>query len=158
MKKLDLIAAPRLLACFVGLAAVAAALLPASAAERIPDLKGKWVGKTYSIVAGSGGHWPSNKGTFDKPGLYEKDLVIEVTGQDGRRFWGTQSFSGNGENTHEPMIGELTGKGNHTVVIVDTDGYLQGQLDGDVLSFCYTQAGGSTSASVVSCTEIKRGH
>jgi hypothetical protein len=27
-----------------------------------------------------------------------------------------------------------------------------------VLSFCYTQAGGSTSASVVSCTEIKRGH
>lgn len=158
MKKLDLIAAPRALACFLGLAAVATLSLPVSAAERIPDLKGKWAGKTYTIVAGSGGHWPSNKGTFDKPGLFEKDLVIEVTGQEGRRFWGMQSFSGNGESTHEPMIGELTGKGNRTVVIVDTDGYLQGQLDGDVLSFCYTQAGGSSSSSVVSCTEIKRTH
>jgi hypothetical protein len=39
-------------------------------------------------VAGSGGHWPTNKGTFDKPGLFEKDLVIEVTGQEGRRFRG----------------------------------------------------------------------
>ena len=130
---------------------------PASAADQIPDMKGKWVGKTYTIVAGSGGHWPTSKGTFERPGLFEKDLVIDITGQDGRRFWGNQTLSGNGENTQEPMIGELTGKGNKTVVIVDTDGFLNGQLDGkNLLSFCYTQVGGSTSSSVVSCTEIKR--
>jgi len=131
----------------------------AFAADKVPDIKGKWAGKTYSIVAGSGGHWPSSKGTFDKPGLFEKDLVIEVTNQEGRRFWGNQTFIGNGETTQEPMIGELTGKGNRTVVLVDTDGYLNGQLvDKDTLTFCYTQAGGKTPASVVSCTEIKRQH
>jgi hypothetical protein len=68
----------------------------AFAADQVPDIKGKWTGKTYTIVAGSGGHWPSNKGTFDKPGLFEKDLTIEVTNQEGRRFWGNQTFIGNG--------------------------------------------------------------
>jgi hypothetical protein len=127
------------------------------AADPPPNVKGKWIGKTYTIVAGSGGHWPTNKGTFDKPGLLEKDLVIEVTGQEDRRFWGIQTLSGNGESTQEPMIGELTGGDNRTVVIVDTDGYLNGHLiSDDVLSFCYTQAGGKSQTSVISCTEVKR--
>jgi hypothetical protein len=83
--------------------------------------------------------------------------VIEVTNQKGRRFWGMQTFTGNGEKTQEPMIGELTGKDNKTIVLVDTDGYLNGQLiNNNTLSFCYTQAGGKTESSVVSCTEIKR--
>ena len=87
----------------------------------------------------------------------EKDLVIEVTAQEGRRFWGMQTFAGSGENTQEPMIGELTGKDNKTVIIVDRDGYLDGQLiDDNTLSFCYKQAGGQSGSSVVSCSEIKR--
>ncbi|MFY9837977.1 MAG: hypothetical protein WAK55_16210 [Xanthobacteraceae bacterium] len=140
-----------------GFALVAIASSTAFAADPALDVKGKWVGKTYTIVAGSGGHWPTNNGTFDKPGLFEKDLMIEVTGQEGRRFWGMQTLSGNGESTQEPMIGELTGANNRTVVIVDTDGYLNGQLiDDNTLSFCYTQAGGKSQQSVVSCTEIKR--
>jgi hypothetical protein len=130
--------------------------IPALGAGPVPDIKGKWVGKTYSIVAGMAPHWPSNQGTFEKPGLFEKDLVIEITGQDGRRFWGMQSFSGSGEETKEPMIGELTGRDNRTLVLVDTDGYLNGHIDGTVLSFCYTQAGGKTNSSVVSCSELKR--
>jgi hypothetical protein len=129
----------------------------APAADQIPDIKGKWVGKTHSIVAGMAPHWPSNRGTFERPGLFEKDLVIEVTGQEGRRFWGMQTFTGGGEQTREPMIGELTGKDNKTIVLVDTDGYLDGQLiDDNTISFCYKQAGGKTESSVVSCTEIRR--
>ena len=140
--------------CALALGAIAA--YPALAAGPVPDIKGKWVGKTYSIVAGAAPHWPSNQGTFEKPGMFEKDLVIEVTGQEGRRFWGMQTFSGNGEETHEPMIGELTGKDNKTLLLVDTDGYLNGHIDGNVLSFCYTHAGGKTESSVVSCTDVKR--
>jgi hypothetical protein len=129
----------------------------AAAADQIPNFKGKWVGKTHSIVAGVAPHWPSNRGTFEKPGMFEKDLVIEVTNQEGRRFWGVQTFIGNSENTREPMIGELTGKDHKTVVLVDRDGYLDGQLvDDNTLSFCYRQAGGSAGGSVVSCSELKR--
>jgi len=121
-----------------------------------PDLKGRWVGKTHSIIAGKGGHWPTSSGTLEKPLLGEKDLVIEVTGQQGRRFWGVQTLSGGGEKTDEPMIGELYGKDNQRILIVDTDGYLWGELDGDTLSFCYGQAGGKDKSSVVSCSEVKR--
>ena len=28
--------------------------------EPIPDMKGDWVGKSYSIIAGSGSHWPTS--------------------------------------------------------------------------------------------------
>jgi hypothetical protein len=141
----------------IALAAGALVAWPALAADQAPDLKGsKWVGKTFSIVAGNGGHWPSSKATFEKPGLFEKDLVIEVTGQEGRRFWGMQTLSGGGEKTEEPFIGELTGKENREVIMADTDGYVKGEISGDVFSFCYAQAGGKSSSSVVSCTEVKR--
>jgi hypothetical protein len=141
-------------AIICGLVLAALGGFPAFAADKTPNMKGKWIGKTHTIVAGIAPHWPSNRGTFEKPGLFEKDLVIEIT---GNRFWGNQVLSGEGEKTEEPMIGELTGGDNKTVVIVDTDGYLNGRLVGnDVLSFCYTQAGGTTESSVISCTQVKR--
>jgi hypothetical protein len=143
--------------CGLVLVAAAAIAAPALAADAIPNIKGKWVGKTHTIVAGMPLHWPSNRGTFDKPGLFEKDLEIDITGQTDTRFWGNQIFTGNGERTEEPMIGELTGANYRTIILVDTDGYLNGQLiDNDTISFCYTQAGGKTETSVVSCTQIKR--
>jgi hypothetical protein len=141
--------------CGLALAAIIAG--PALAADKIPDIKGKWVGKTHTIVAGMGLHWPSNMGSFEKPGMFEKDLVIDVTGQQDNRFWGNQIFTGNNEKTEEPMIGELTGPNNRTILLVDTDGYLDGQLIGnDTMSFCYKQAGGKSGASVVSCSQLKR--
>jgi hypothetical protein len=96
-------------------------------------------------------------GTFEQPGRFEKDLSIEITGQDGRRFWGVTTISGNGEKTQEPFIGELTGTDRHDVVIADTDGYLNGHINADTLSFCYAQAAGSrTGSAVVSCSEVRR--
>ncbi len=145
----------RTVVALTAMALVACPML-ALGADKAPDMKGKWTGKTYSIVAGSGGHWPSSRGTFEKPGLFEKDLVIEITGQEDRRIWGVQTLSGNGEKTDEPFIGELTGTRNRDVVIVDTDGYLKGEVRGNVLTFCYTQAGGKSESSVVSCSELKR--
>jgi len=129
---------------------------PAAAADPAPDVKGKWTGKTSTIIAGTGGHWPSSAGTFDKPGMFEKDLTIEIAGQDGRRVWGKTTISGGGEKTEEPFIGHLYGKDGRKFLFADKDGYLIGDFDGDTLSFCYAHAGGPTQTSVVSCTDIKR--
>jgi len=129
--------------------------------EPIPDVRGDWVGRSYTIIAGSGSHWPTSAGTFEKPGLFEKDLVIRVTQQVDRRFWGVTILSGAGEKTQEPFIAELTGKDHRTAVFVDTDGYFSGEISGDVLSFCYTQAGAvhnGKASSVVSCTEVRHQH
>ncbi|MCB1494900.1 MAG: hypothetical protein KDJ86_03865 [Bauldia sp.] len=138
-------------------AAAAVILLPtvALAADDVPDITGTWTGKTYTIVAGKGGHWPQNMGTFEKPGLFEKDLKITLTGQDGRRFWGTVTITADGGPTDEPFIGEFV-PGSERVVIADTDGYFDGRFEGDGFSFCYAHAGGESHTSVVSCTEVKR--
>jgi hypothetical protein len=111
----------------VRLAVVAVLMAPAIAvaADPVPDMKGRWVGKTHSIVAGKGDLWPSSAGTFDKPGLYEKDLVLEITGQQDDRFWGVTTISGGGEKTQEPFIGELYGKDRRKLLSADTDGYVR---------------------------------
>ena len=137
-------------------AALVASPLLASAAGNIPDVKGVWVGKTDTIVVGSGGHFPSNKGTFEKPGLFESDIRVNITGQEGRRFWGVKTLSGNGEKTDEPFIGELYGSDNRRVLIADTDGYINGEIRGNVFSYCYAHAGGPTKTSLVACNEVKR--
>ncbi|MFL6795916.1 MAG: hypothetical protein ACJ8F3_00730 [Xanthobacteraceae bacterium] len=130
--------------------------ISALGAEQAPDVKGKWIGKTNTIIAGRGAHWPKSRGTFEKPALLEKDLVIDITGQEGRRFWGVTTISGDGEKTDEPFIGALTGKDNTSFVFADTDGFWDGELDGDTLSFCYMHTGGKSESTVVSCTEVKR--
>src|SRR5215468_1281847 len=73
--------------------------------DQAPDVKGKWIGKTHTILVGKGGHWPKGRGTWDKPALLEKDLAFDIKGQDGRRFWGVTTVSGGGEKTDEPFIG-----------------------------------------------------
>lgn len=128
----------------------------AQAGDKVADLKGKWVGKSHTIVVGGGGHWPAGKGTFDNPGLAEKNVVIEIKGQDQRRFWGVTTLSGNGETTIEPFIGSLSGHRSRELVIVDTDGYFNGEVRGNTLSFCYAHTGGKTESAVVSCSQATR--
>lgn len=142
-----------------GLAAAAlfAVSLVASAQDGIPDIKGRWVGPTESIVAGHGGHWPTSRGVFAKPALGEKEVTIQIAGQEGRRFWGVTTLTGGGEKTSEPFIGMLIGDDNRTVLIADTDGIFNGKLpDDDTFAFCYAHAGGKTKSSVVACAELKR--
>jgi hypothetical protein len=132
----------------------------ALAASDVPDIKGPWTGKTFTIVAGAAPHWPDNAGTFAKPGLGEKDLVINITNQEGCRFWGTATLKGDNETSDEPFIGELYGPANRKVIIAHTVGIIEGELDGDVLSFCFAQADGRgpTKSSLISCTEVRRSH
>ncbi len=127
-------------------------------AEEVPDLRGTWTGKTHTIVAGSGGHWPSSKGTFDNPGLFEKAVVFEITGQKDRRFWGSSRLDGEGEDTVEPFVGEFD-VSLRRILIADTDGYFWAELlDPHHLTYCYAHAGGRTASTVVSCSEVRRKH
>jgi hypothetical protein len=143
----------------IGLAAATLFAFPliAAAADAIPNMKGKWVGRTESIIAGQGGHWPSGTGTYDKPLLAEKDFVQEVVGQEGRRFWGVITLSGNGETTTEKFVGMLSGKDNRTIVVADSRGYYRGEMsDDNTYSHCYAHTGQKHGFTVVACYEVKR--
>jgi hypothetical protein len=42
----------------------------------------------------------------------EGEVQLNVTGQNGRRFWGVKTISGEGVKTDEPFIGQLYGDRN----------------------------------------------
>src|SRR6185369_7706049 len=51
----------------LGIAALVAYPASSMGADQTPDVKGKWMGKTQTILVGKGGHWPKGRGTWDKP-------------------------------------------------------------------------------------------
>ena len=59
----------------------ALAVYPAFAlgADQAPNMKGKWVGKTHTIVAGKGGHWTTISGSNEKT---DEPFIGELTGED----------------------------------------------------------------------------
>ncbi len=133
------------------------------ASAQAPDMKGDWVGKTNTIVAGVGGpHWPDSKGTWAKPLLAQRDITLRIVGQDDRRFWGESVIAGDaasgGAVTSEPFIGTLS-KGGDRVMMTDTDGYFLGDLSGTTLSYCYLQAGArqvNDKPAVATCNDVTK--
>jgi hypothetical protein len=132
---------------------------PATPSTKVlsPKTPRSWISsrRRVKIFSPGIGHWPKGRGTWASPALLEKDLAFDIRGQDGRRFWGVTTLSGGGEKTDEPFIGELTGKDYRSFVFADTDGFWNGQLDGDdTLSFCYMHT--HSRSTVVSCSQVKR--
>ncbi len=118
----------------------------AVAQDGLVDLKGRWTGMSESIVAGNAPHHGSPKA---EPVLSSVQFDLTITGQDGRRFWGTVA-SKTGEESIMGVIG-LDGK---MIVARDKDGLIQGTIvDSDTIDLVYSHTGTST---VVSANRIKR--
>ena len=141
-----------------GLAAAVAFGVPGLASAADLDVKGKWVGKSHTVVAGKDAIWPNNTGGYDKPGLFEKDMVIEIVGQQDRRFWGKTIMGGAGDTKVEkPFVGHLHGKDGTKFLYADHDGVMTGEIEGDVLTFCYTHpTAPAGSSTVVSCSSVTK--
>ena len=123
----------------------------------VPDMTGRWAGQTHTIVAGTGGHFPESKGTFENPYLVEKEVVYDFKGQADRRFWGVVTLVGaDGKQTSEPFIGQLTGSDYRTLIMIDADGYYHGTLADGKFTYCYTHTGGQSQTSVIGCQEVTR--
>ena len=116
-------------------------------AAALPDLKGRWVGISETVVLGNARHHgPSPQNT---PRLSSVEFTLAIEGQDGRRFWGTVASKGE----QEPLLGVI-GFDGKTFVARDSDGSLQGNIvDRDTMEFIYSHTGNST---VVSATRAKR--
>lgn len=124
--------------------------------KEVPVIVGVWTGANSAIVAGQGGHWPTQQGSFENPLRASKVVTFEITGQDGRRFWGQSQIEGSGVAA-EPFVGTLR-LDNKSFVIVDTDGMMFGDLKGkNRLELCYAQVPGHKNpAAVLSCAEMRK--
>ena len=132
------------------LTALGLVLASAATAAQTPallNLKGHWIGTSESIVRGKAMHLSAPKAA--KPMVDNVEFDFAITGQDGRRFWGTVTS----KTGREPIIGVIALDGT-TIVASDSDGTLQGTIvDSDTIDLVYVHHGKST---VVAANRIKR--
>jgi hypothetical protein len=129
------------------LAATAGAGIATAQSAPPVDLRGKWSGTSESIVRGHPPHHAA--GGTSRPHLDNVLFTYDITGQDGRRFWGTVGSPG----SREPTTGVI-GYDGKTIVAEDTDGFIQGTLvDPDTIELIYTNLGKST---VIAVNRLKR--
>jgi hypothetical protein len=137
----------RTLTALASMLAMTAFAATAIAGGPILNLKGTWVGTSESIERGTALHHAPETDT--KPHLDNVEFTLTISGQDGRRFWGTISSKRN----HEPVTGVIAYDGR-TVVAQDSDGLIQGTIiDVDTIDTVYSHTGKST---VVAVNRMKR--
>lgn len=136
-----------LTACTLALALSITACKPAAQGGTLLDLKGRWVGTSESIVRGNALHHAAPGG--NEPLRDNVEFTFAITGQDGRRFWGSVSSKAG----KEPIIGLIALDGK-TIVASDSDGILEGTIiDPDTIDLVYHHTGQSM---VVAANRIKR--
>ncbi|GAB4065473.1 hypothetical protein KHC28_03070 [Ancylobacter sonchi] len=133
------------------------------AAAQTPDMKGDWIGRTNTLIAGAGGaHWPDSKAAWEKPLRAQRDITLRIVGQDGRRLRGESIIAGDeasgGRVTTEPFIGTAS-KAGDKVMMADTDGYFVEDLSDTTLAYCYLLAGvrqANDEPAIISCNDVTK--
>ena len=120
----------------------------ALAQEAVPDFTGTWVGTTKSVVLGQTRFHPGDEAAANQPQVRELEWTMEITGQDGRVFWG-EAWS-----TDDPTVGDtlalaLAADGR-TIVGAGNDGaHLMTLVAADRIERCFAQPGTGPSGSIV---------
>jgi hypothetical protein len=113
-------------------------------AQNIADIQGKWVGKTEAIAIGTPVHSNTPRPNPREPGLSEREVTLTITGQKGRRFWGTFASSGGSE----PIIGVFSAPDRF--VFIDRDGTTNGTVRPDAtMEWTYQRSGDTMVAAYV---------
>jgi hypothetical protein len=136
---------------FGALALTVAFIVPGTAQDAVPDIKGVWAGDFDFVIIGNNIHHPGGQTTSDPPRSGALAFTVEVEGQDERRAWG-RSWSN--PDTKEPTA-LVIAPDNKTIVGADTDGVLNiTLLSADSMQFCYSHSSTSQSKSIVAACGI----
>ena len=120
----------------------------AFAQDAAPDLVGTWVGTGKSVVFGQNKFHPGSETPASPPRIRELDYTMEITGQDGRLFWG-EAWSSASPEVRDTLALALTADGK-TIVGADNDGaHYMTLVSPDRIERCYAHPGTSPSGSIV---------
>ena len=120
----------------------------APAQEAVPDLTGTWVGTAKSVVFGQTRFHPGDEAVADQPRVRELEWTMEITGQDGRVFWG-EAWSTVDPAVRDTLALALAADGR-TIVGAGNDGsHLMTLVAADRIERCFTQPGTAPSGSIV---------
>lgn len=105
-------------------------------AQDYPDMRGRWKGTNEGVVLGTGLY--HRDGKPGEPRLVNKEFVLDIKGQDGRRFWG-EIVS---KDDTGPLLG-VVGPDRETVQMVDSaGGHITGRFSAPGrFEMCYLRPG-----------------
>jgi len=141
----------------IAIAAVACCIAWSVAAEdAVPDMTGTWIGTAKSVVFGQNKYHPENSDPAPAPRVRELEYTMEITGQDGRVFWGETWASADPAN-RDTLALALAADGR-TIMGADNDGaHMMTLVAPDRIERCYAHPGSSPSGSTVaSCGFYER--
>ena len=134
----------------LALALVLAIGLPVGslAQDVVPDLTGTWVGTAKSVVFGQTRFHPAGEGAANQPQIRELEWTMEITGQDGRVFWG-EGWPTTDPTVRDTLALALAADGR-TIVGAGNDGaHVMTLVAPDRIERCFTQPGTGPSGSIV---------
>jgi hypothetical protein len=125
-----------------------------SAAQGVPDLKGRWSGTFRTVIYGRNIHHPGSQTIASPPRIRTIRFTLDVEGQDGRLLWG-KSWSNPSQK--EPFAATMPADGN-IIIGADTDGLIAIRiLPQRRIELCYAHSALSPSQSIVaSCGTLAR--
>ena len=114
-----------------------------------PDLIGEWKGTNEGIVRGTGMYHRGNRG--NEPRLVRKEFILNITGQEGRAFWGEIISN----DDRGPMIGVLASDKETLQWVDSTGGHATGKLIApNKFEHCYLRA--AQDVMVATCNSHER--
>ena len=113
------------------------AIAAAQDASGYPDMRGRWKGTSEGIVLGSG-MYHREGGKPGEPRMVNKELTLDIKGQEGRRFWGEIAS----KDDTGPFLGVIAND-KQTLYLVDSaGGHVTGRLIGPGrFEMCYARPG-----------------
>ncbi len=128
----------------------------ACAQEKVPNLKGTWIGTSRAIIFGHNAYHPGAERPSDPPRVHEQSYTMRIDGQDGRLLWG-QAWATNNPAVKDTLALAIASDGK-TIVGADNDGAHYMTIAGpDQIERCYAHPGTSPSRSIVtSCGFLER--
>jgi len=120
----------------------------ANAQETVPDMTGRWVGTAKSVVIGETRFHPGDEAQVAQPRVRDLEWTMDITGQDGRVFWG-EAWVASDPEVRDTLALSLAADGR-TIVGAGNDGaHFMTITSPDRIERCFAQPGADPSGSIV---------
>lgn len=128
--------------------AMAAATGVALAEDGVPDMLGTWVGSAKSVVFGANRFHPGDAEMKPVPRVRELGWTMEITGQDGRVFWG-QGWLTDDTGVRDTLALALAADGKTIIGAGDDGTHIMTLVGPDRIERCFSHPGTVDSGAIV---------
>jgi hypothetical protein len=120
----------------------------ALAEDAVPDMVGTWVGSAKSVVYGDNRFHPGDATPAPVPRVRELGWTMEITGQDGRVFWG-QGWLTDDTAVRDTLALALAADGKTIIGAGDDGTHIMTLVGPDRIERCFSKPATADSGAII---------